>query len=80
MKKIYVTKAFNFIAPDGNKVPFAVGPHEVDADVADHWYVQAHCGDTVSSAASPSDLSAGERADMEQLRAEKAKAKPKAKA
>lgn len=42
MKKIYVLAAFNF--NDGEKItPFAVGFHDVDDTVADHWFVKAHC-------------------------------------
>ncbi|WP_343297350.1 hypothetical protein AAG122_18900 [Raoultella planticola] len=42
MKKIYVLTAFNF--NDGAKItPFAVGFHDVDDAVAEHWFVKAHC-------------------------------------
>lgn len=41
MKKIYVLTAFNF--NDGEKItPFAAGFHDVDDEVADHWFVKAH--------------------------------------
>ena len=46
MKKIYVLAAFNF--NDGEKItPFAVGFHDVDETVADHWFVKAHCSPDV---------------------------------
>ncbi|PQH29086.1 STY1053 family phage-associated protein [Raoultella ornithinolytica] len=42
MKKIYVLAAFNF--NDGAKItPFAAGFHDVDDEVAEHWFVKAHC-------------------------------------
>ncbi|HHE5355680.1 TPA: hypothetical protein ACPEYO_003765 [Klebsiella pneumoniae] len=42
MKKIYVLTAFNF--NDGAKItPFAAGFHDVDDEVAEHWFVKAHC-------------------------------------
>lgn len=42
MKKIYVISAFNF--NDGKEQKkFPVGFHDVDDDVADHWFVKAHC-------------------------------------
>ncbi|HBS6341499.1 TPA: STY1053 family phage-associated protein [Raoultella planticola] len=42
MKKIYVLTAFNF--NDGEKItPYAAGFHDVDDDVAVHWFVKAHC-------------------------------------
>ncbi|MFA9439409.1 hypothetical protein ACDA63_07210 [Uliginosibacterium sp. sgz301328] len=40
--KINVTKAFSLIGKDGTKKDFEAGIHEVDKDVAAHWYVQAH--------------------------------------
>lgn len=42
MKKIYVLTAFNF--NDGAKItPFAAGFHDVDDEVAEHWFIKAHC-------------------------------------
>ena len=41
MKKIYVLAPFNFNNGSEQK-HFAVGFHEVDDDVADHWFVKAH--------------------------------------
>ena len=41
MKKIYVLSPFNF--NDGKEQKhFPVGFHDVDDDVADHWFVKAH--------------------------------------
>ncbi|HCF8413777.1 TPA: hypothetical protein NIV43_001142 [Klebsiella pneumoniae] len=42
MKKIYVLSPFNFNNGSEQK-HFAVGFHEVPDDVADHWFVKAHC-------------------------------------
>lgn len=42
MKKIYVLSAFNF--NDGASIKaFTPGSHDVENDVADHWFVKAHC-------------------------------------
>ncbi|MFT2253402.1 STY1053 family phage-associated protein [Escherichia coli] len=42
MKKIYVLSAFNF--NDGSSIKaFTPGFHDVENDVADHWFVKAHC-------------------------------------
>lgn len=41
MKKIYVLAPFNFNNGSEQK-HFAVGFHDVDDDVADHWFVKAH--------------------------------------
>lgn len=43
-KKIYVKAPFTLTKRDGTKQAFAVGEHEVDDDVAGHWYVKAHSG------------------------------------
>lgn len=43
MKKIYVTKAFNFNLPDKKQEHFSTGFHEVDDEIADHWFVKGHC-------------------------------------
>ncbi|WP_336818104.1 STY1053 family phage-associated protein [Cedecea sp. MMO-103] len=41
-KKIYVLAAFNF--NDGATITsFGPGFHDVESDVADHWFVKAHC-------------------------------------
>ncbi|EHG9651767.1 hypothetical protein J6184_004791 [Salmonella enterica subsp. enterica serovar Monschaui] len=41
-KKIYVLTPFNF--NDGASITaFAAGFHDVEIDVADHWFVKAHC-------------------------------------
>lgn len=41
MKKIYVLAPFNFNNGSEQK-HFAVGFHDVDDEVADHWFVKAH--------------------------------------
>lgn len=41
-KKIYVLTPFNF--NDGASITaFDAGFHDVESDVADHWFVKAHC-------------------------------------
>lgn len=41
-KNIYVLAPFNFNNGSEQK-HFPVGFHEVDDDVAEHWFVKAHC-------------------------------------
>ncbi|EBL6562910.1 hypothetical protein NRW17_000010 [Salmonella enterica] len=42
MKKIYVLTAFNF--NDGASTrTFTPGFHDVESDMAEHWFVKAHC-------------------------------------
>ncbi len=45
MKTIYVEKSFLFRPDKGDPVPFAVGSHVVEDDVADHWFVKANCAE-----------------------------------
>ena len=41
-KRIYVLAPFNF--NDGVEIKaFAAGFHDVESDVAEHWFVKAHC-------------------------------------
>jgi hypothetical protein len=48
MATIQVLKPFVF--NDGGVLkPFAAGMHEVDDEVAGHWYVQAHSQDTATA-------------------------------
>jgi len=51
MPKINVHTAFQFTHADGTKQDFAVGVHEVDGDVADHWFVKPHTGDAPQKSA-----------------------------
>jgi hypothetical protein len=44
MKQITVDSAFVFTHADGKQQEFTVGVHDdVQDEVADHWYVRAHC-------------------------------------
>lgn len=44
MKQITVESAFVLTQQDGKKQEFSVGVHDdVDDEVANHWYVRAHC-------------------------------------
>ena len=62
MKKIYVLAPFNF--NDGTtQKHFAVGFHEVEKEVADHWFVQAHI--SPDGEAPASDVSDTRIADLE---------------
>lgn len=45
MKTIYVERSFLFRPDKGDPVPFAVGSHTVEDDVADHWFVKANCAE-----------------------------------
>jgi len=42
MVTINVVKAFTLTSAEGVQRRFEEGEHEVEADIADHWYVQAH--------------------------------------
>ncbi|MGA9607007.1 MAG: hypothetical protein WBR21_08295 [Rouxiella badensis] len=42
MKTIYVLKAFNFNSGSGPVKRFEAGFHDVENEVADHWFVKAH--------------------------------------
>lgn len=44
MPKIHVHKPFTLTHDDGTQTSFEVGTHEVEAHVADHWYVKVHSG------------------------------------
>ncbi|MGK2829237.1 STY1053 family phage-associated protein [Ralstonia pseudosolanacearum] len=45
MPKIHVHKPFTLTNDDGTQTSFAVGEHDVEAHVANHWYVKAHAGE-----------------------------------
>lgn len=51
MPKIHVHKPFTLTHDDGTQTSFVVGAHEVEAHVADHWYVKAHSGASADAAA-----------------------------
>lgn len=40
--KIFVQKPFIFSSESGEKIPFETGIQEVDQEIAEHWFVQAH--------------------------------------
>lgn len=42
MKQIYVLKAFDFNSGTAPVKRFNAGFHDVENDVADHWFVKAH--------------------------------------
>lgn len=68
MKKIYVLSPFNF--NDGKtQKHFAVGFHEVEKDVAEHWFVKAHI--SPDGEAPASDVSDTRIADLEALISQK---------
>lgn len=41
--KINVISKFTLVMSDCVPHEFDVGEHEVDQDIADHWYVKANC-------------------------------------
>jgi hypothetical protein len=65
MPKIYVKQPFT-LQHKGEKRQFGVGNHDVDAQVAAHWYVKAHVGEEPS--ADP-DTSAAADAMLAELQA-----------
>ncbi|CAM3714396.1 hypothetical protein BS639_17155 [Rouxiella silvae] len=42
MKTIYVLKAFNFNDGTGPVKPYSAGFHDVEDEIAEHWFVKAH--------------------------------------
>ena len=40
--KIFVQKPFIFSSESGEKIPFETGIQEVEKEIAEHWFVQAH--------------------------------------
>lgn len=55
-KTINVVKPFTLtIVRDKvvEKIPVMVGVQEVDEDIADHWYTQAHCSELPKPAKAP---------------------------
>ncbi len=59
MPKIYVKTPFTLTHDDTSKTSFAVGEHEVDAEVADHWFTKLHTGEKPVAAGTPVSLPAG---------------------
>ncbi len=63
-KTINVTKPFTLVLKREGKVqriPVMPGVQNVDADIADHWYTQAHCAElpkAVKAAAAKDDKKA----------------------
>jgi len=55
MARIHVHTPFTLTKDDGAAQSFLPGSHEVDDDVADHWYVKAHSGEPVQAAAQVSE-------------------------
>lgn len=53
--EILVHTPFNFTDSKGEKTAFATGRHNVDKDVADHWFVVAHSNQTGTATTSGSD-------------------------
>lgn len=69
MPKINVHTPFQFTHADGTKQDFAVGVHDVEDAVANHWFVKPHTGDAPAKTADEKsadelleDLEARERA------------------
>ena len=67
MAKIHVHTPFTLTKDDGDKKSFAVGNHEVDDDIADHWYVKVHSGEPAQAAAQDSEADVA--ADLAEQRA-----------
>lgn len=38
-----VKSPFTLITDDGRRIEFAAGEQDIPSELADHWYVQAHC-------------------------------------
>lgn len=53
--EILVHTPFNFTDSKGEKTAFSAGRHNVDKDVAEHWFVVAHSDQTGAATTSGSD-------------------------
>lgn len=43
MAKVIIKSAFTLITDDHRRHEFAAGEQEIPGELADHWYVKAHC-------------------------------------
>ena len=62
--KIFVQKPFIFNPENGERILFEIGVQEVDQEIAEHWFVQAH-----SVAASDMPVEGGNDKEVEKLKA-----------
>lgn len=68
-KTIYIKAPFTLTHDDTSKTSFEVGEHEVDADVADHWFTKLHTGEKPVAGGTPvtpaggGDVEQADRAD-----------------
>ena len=62
--KIFVQKPFIFSSESGEKIPFETGIQEVEKEIAEHWFVQAH-----SVAASDMPVEGANDKEVEKLKA-----------
>jgi hypothetical protein len=53
--EILVHTPFTYTSEKGEKTPFDAGRHNVDKDVAEHWFVIAHSDQTGTATTSGSD-------------------------
>src|SRR5689334_24433213 len=65
---IFVKQAFVLTKDDGEKVAFPVGRQEVDADIANHWFVKLHLGDEADLPAPDQDRAQAAEAENAQLK------------
>lgn len=43
MAKVIIKSAFTLITDDHRRHEFAAGEQDIPGELADHWYVKAHC-------------------------------------
>lgn len=43
MAKVIIKSAFGLITDDHRRFEFAAGEQDIPDELADHWYVRAHC-------------------------------------
>lgn len=84
MKTIHVHKPFKLVRANHEDQVFGVGAHEVDDDIASHWFVQAHTAAPAPEASPEEQIAALEdsiprdQARLKQLKADKAAAEAEA--
>lgn len=85
MRTIHVHKPFKLVRANHEDQTFGPGAHEVDDDIASHWFVQAHTAAPAPEASVEDQIAALEesiprdQAKLEQLKADKAAADAAAK-
>lgn len=74
MATVTFTEGFTLLCDDGRRFEFAAGEQEIPDELADHWYVKAHCEDLPAAYDSPEVTADAESTDDPVAEPEKRKA------